>query len=132
MPLKELEAAMKKQPKFVRTVRHNKHPVIMNPSYGNKFDEYKIIGLAKLETRAKLVRENKEFGEKIQSIKRSEVEEKEQSKSQEDLYNEESIYAKFTTAEDNKIMPEFHSVEWNKKINVISKFKDERLSLIHI
>jgi exodeoxyribonuclease-1 len=127
MPLKELEAAMKKQPKFIRTVRHNKHPVIMNPSYGNKFDEYKIIGLSKLETRAKLVRENKEFGEKIQSIKRSEVEEKEQSKSQEDLYNEESIYAKFTTAEDNKIMPEFHSVEWNKKINVISKFKDERL-----
>jgi len=127
MPLKELESAMKKQPKFIRTVRHNKHPVIMNPSYGEKFDEYKVIGLAKLETRAKLVKENNEFGEKIQSIKRLEVEEKEQSKSQEDLYNEESIYAKFTTAEDNKIMPEFHSVEWNKKINVISKFKDERL-----
>jgi len=127
MPLKELESAMKKQPKFIRTVRHNKHPVIMNPSYGEKFDEYKVIGLAKLETRAKLVKENNEFGEKIQSIKRLEVEEKEQSKSQEDLYNEESIYAKFTTAEDNKIMPEFHSVEWNKKINVISKFKEERL-----
>ena len=46
------------------------------------------------------------------------------------MYNEESIYAKFTTAEDNKIMPEFHSVEWNKKINVISKFKDERLQYI--
>ena len=99
----------------------------MNPTYGNKFDEYKIIGLAKLEARAKLVRENKQFGEKIQSIKRSEAEEKEQSKSQEDLYNEESIYAKFTSAEDNKIMPEFHSVEWDKKIHVISKFKDERL-----
>ena len=24
-------------------------------------------------------------------------------------------------------MPEFHNAEWNKKINVISKFKDERL-----
>ena len=57
------------------------------------------------------MRENKEFAEKIQSIKRSEAEEKEQNKSQEDLYNEESIYAKFTTAEDNKIMPEFHSTE---------------------
>ena len=69
MPLNELEAAMKKQPKFIRTVRHNKHPVIMNPSYGDKFDEYKIIGTAKLEARAKQVRENKEFAEKIQSIK---------------------------------------------------------------
>tara|TARA_B110000914_G_C15282700_1_gene362874 strand:- start:54 stop:695 length:642 start_codon:yes stop_codon:yes gene_type:complete len=127
MSIQDLTAAMKKQPKFIRTVRHNKHPVIMNPSYGDKFDEYKLIGTAKLEARAKLIRENKQFAEKIQSIKRSEAEEKEQSKSQEDLYNEESIYAKFTTTEDNKIMPEFHNAEWNKKINVISKFKDERL-----
>ena len=55
-----------------------------------------MIGTAKLKSRAKLIRENKEFAEKIISIKQSEAEEKEQSKSQEDLYNEESIYAKFT------------------------------------
>ena len=127
MPINELEAAMKKQPKFIRTVRHNKHPVIMNPSYGDKFDEYKLIGTAKLEARAKIIKENKDFAEKIESIKRSEAEEKEQSKSQEDLYNEESIYAKFTTPEDNNIMPEFHSTDWDKKLQVISKFKDERL-----
>jgi exodeoxyribonuclease-1 len=127
MPIQELTAAMKKQPKFIRTVRHNKHPVIMNPSYGDKFDEYKMIGTAKLQARAKLVKENKEFAEKIISIKRSEIEEKEQSKSQEDLYNEESIYAKFTSNEDNKIMPEFHSVDWDKKLSVLAKFKDERL-----
>ena len=99
----------------------------MNPSYGDKFEEYKVIGTAKLKARAEIVRKNKEFAEKIQSIKRSEIEEKEQSKSQEDLYNEESIYAKFTTAEDNKLMPEFHFAEWDKKLSVISKFKDERL-----
>ena len=118
---------MKKQPKFIRTVRHNKHPIIMNPSYGDKFDEYKAIGTTKLQARAEQIRANKEFAEKIISIKRSEAEEKEQSKSQEDLYNEESIYAKFTTAEDNKVMPEFHRVDWDKKLSVISKFKDERL-----
>ena len=127
MSLKELEAAMKKQPKFIRTVRHNKHPVIMNPSYGDKFEEYRVIGTSKLKVRAELIRKNKEFSDNIQSIKRSEIEEKEQSKSQEDLYNEESIYAKLTSTEDNKVMPEFHSVEWDKKLSVISKFKDERL-----
>tara|TARA_X000001036_G_scaffold206226_1_gene193823 strand:- start:148 stop:789 length:642 start_codon:yes stop_codon:yes gene_type:complete len=127
MSIQELTAAMKKQPKFIRTVRHNKHPVIMNPSYGDKFDEYKMIGTAKLETRAKLLKENKEFAQKIISIKRSEVEEKEQSKSQEDLYNEESIYAKFTSTEDNKVMPEFHKVDWKKKLSVLNKFRDERL-----
>ena len=127
MSIQDLTSAMKKQPKFIRTIRHNKHPIIMNPSYGDKFDEYKIIGTAKLQARAELVRENKEFAEKITSIKLSEAEEKEQSKSQEDLYNEESIYAKFTSTEDNKIMPEFHTAEWDKKLSILSKFKDERL-----
>ena len=127
MPLKELEAAMKKQPKFIRTVRHNKHPVIMNPQYGNKFEEYEIIGPTKLKERAKLVKENKNFSDNVSTIKRLEFEEKEESKSQDDLYEEESIYTKFTTTEDNKLMPEFHSVTWDKKLSVISKFKDERL-----
>ena len=127
MSIQELTSAMKKQPKFIRTVRHNKHPIIMNPSYGEKFDEYKIIGTAKLQSRAKLIKENKEKKKKIASIKRSEAEEKEQSKSQEDLHNEESIYAKFTSTEDNKVMPEFHTVDWEKKLSVLSKFKDERL-----
>ena len=40
-----------------------------------------MIGTAKLQARAKLVKENKEFAEKIISIKRLEIEEKEQSKS---------------------------------------------------
>ena len=99
----------------------------MNPQYGKKFDEYKIIGSSKLQERANLIKGNNEFAEKISTIKRLESEEKEQSKSQEDLYEEESIYTKFTTAEDNKIMPEFHSVNWDKKLSIISKFKDERL-----
>ena len=127
MPISELTAAMKKQPKFLRTVRHNKHAIIMNPSYGDKFDEYKLIGTKKLEERAKIIKNSKKFAEKVSSIKRSEVEEKEQTKSQVDLYNEESIYAKFTSSEDNKIMPEFHNAAWNKKLHVVSKFKDERL-----
>ena len=53
MPIAELRAEMKKQPKFIRTVRHNKHPVLMNPSYGEKFDEYKLIGSSKLGGKSK-------------------------------------------------------------------------------
>ncbi len=127
MPTKELEVALKKQPKFLRTVRHNKHPVIMNPVYFEKFEEYKLIGLKKLEERAKKIQENEHFSEKIKTIKLSEIKEKEQFKSQEDVYNEESIYTKFTSSEDNRIMPEFHDASWDKKLSVITKFKDERL-----
>ena len=128
MPIQELTLAMKKQPKFIRTVRHNKHPVIMNPNYGTIFDEYKIIGLKKLKERANLIKENKDFAEKITSIKQSEIEEKEYTKSQEDLTPEESIYDfSQSKKEDNKIMSEFHSQNWDKKLSVISKFNDERL-----
>ena len=128
MPTQELTAAMKKQPKFIRTVRHNKHPVLMNPSYGKMFDEYKIIGLEKLKERANLIKDNKEFAEKIITIKQLEVEEKEQTKSQEDLTPEESIYDfSQSKKEDNKVMSEFHSQNWDKRLPLISKFKDERL-----
>ena len=127
MSIQDLTVAMKKQPKFIRTVRHNKHPILMNSSYSEKFDEYKTIGVAKLIERAKIIKDNHQFAEKILTIKRLEAEEKEQFKSQEDLLSEESIYTKFTSAEDNKIMPEFHKTDWDKRLSVLSKFKDERL-----
>ncbi len=126
----DLAIAMKKNPKFLRTIRHNKHPIIMNPSYSNEFEEYKIIGSEKLSARAKIIKSNKDFAKKISLIKQEEVEEKEQSKSQEDMYTEESIYTKFSSSEDNKLMSEFHNVEWNKKLSLLSKFKDERFQYL--
>jgi len=90
MPVTDLKVAMGKNPKFLRTIRHNKHPIIMNPSYGNEFDEYKMIGAEKLASRAKMIKENTKFAEKISQILQDEVEEKEQTKSQEDIYEEES------------------------------------------
>ena len=127
MPVADLKVAMGKNPKFLRTIRHNKHPIIMNPSYGNEFDEYKMIGAEKLASRAKMIKDNTKFAEKISQILQDEVEEKEQTKSQEDIYEEESIYTKFTSNEDNKMMPEFHKAEWDKKLSVLGKIKDERL-----
>jgi exodeoxyribonuclease-1 len=127
MSIAELTVAMKKNPKFLRTVRHNKHPVIMNPSYGNKFEEYKEIGLEKLAERAKLIKADKDFAEKISTIKQDEANEKENSKSQEDIYNEESIYKGSISFDDYKITPDFHKLEWEKKLPILSKIKDERL-----
>ena len=127
MPVADLKVAMGKNPKFLRTIRHNKHPIIMNPSYGNEFDEYKMIGAEKLASRAKMIKDNTKFAEKISQILQDEVEEKEQTKSQEDIYEEESIYTKFTSSEDNKMMPEFHKADWDKKLSVLGKIKDERL-----
>ncbi len=127
MSLQALKEAMRKQPKFLRTIRHNKHPVIMNPSYADSFEEYRILGAKRLSQRASKIKNNKEFKDKVLLILKEEAEEKELLKSQEDIYNEESIYKKFTSKFDNNMMPKFHEADWSKKFNVIDKFEDERL-----
>jgi exodeoxyribonuclease-1 len=127
LSLKDLRKELKKTPKVIRTIKHKKHPIIMNVSYGINFDVYKKIGLEELCQRAKLIKENKEFSKKVSEILNEEAMEKHDFDSQEEVYAEESIYKKFTTKEDNAIMPIFHKAEWEEKFLVLQKFKDERL-----
>ena len=55
------------------------------------------------------------------------AEEKEQSKSQEDIYAEESIYKKFTSNKDTALFPSWHAAPWKEKLKLLDKFDDERL-----
>ena len=98
----------------------------MNANYGANFDNYKQLGLPKLKERAKLIRENKDFANKVSSILEDDIREKQELDSQLDVYAEESIYKKFPSREDSAIMPEFHKVEWKDKFLVLQKFKDAR------
>jgi len=115
-----------KKPRVIRTIKHKKHPIIMNPSYGVNFDNYKQLGISQLKRRAKLIRENKDFANKVSLILEDDIREKQELDSQLDVYAEESIYKKFASKEDSAIMPEFHRVEWKDKFSVLQKFKDER------
>ena len=45
MPIQVLTEELKKSPKVLRTCCHNKYPIVMNPSYIDHFEEYKIIKL---------------------------------------------------------------------------------------
>ena len=99
----------------------------MNSSYGMNFDSYKQLGIKKLRERAKLIRENKEFAKKVSAILDDDAREKQESESQTDIYAEETIYKKFASDHDSKIMPEFHNVDWKDKFSVLQKFKDERM-----
>ena len=98
----------------------------MNASYGTNFDNYKQLGIKKLKERAKLIRENKDFANKVSLILEDDIREKQELDSQLDVYAEESIYKKFASKEDSAIMPEFHRVDWKDKFSVLQKFKDER------
>ena len=127
LSIQELKKELDKKPKVIRTIKHKKHPIIMNPSYGMNFNSYKQLGIKKLKERAKLVRENKEFGKKVAMILDESAREKQELDSQLDIYPEESIYKKFALEHDNKVMPEFHKADWKDKFSVLKKFKDERM-----
>ena len=127
LSIKALKKELDKKPKVIRTIKHKKHPIIMNPSYGINFDNYKQLGIKKLEERAKLVRDNKEFAKKVTTILDEEARERQELDSQMDVYPEESIYIKFASDYDNKIMPEFHKADWKDKFSVLQRFKDERM-----
>ena len=125
MPIEVLKVELKKAPKVLRTCRHNKHPIVMNPSYIDHFEEYKMIGIKKLSERAEIVKKNKKFAQKVEVILRDEVQDKAETQSQEDICEEESLY-NFPPLEDNKILPGFHEVDWEKKLVYLQKFKDKR------
>ena len=114
------------KPKAMRLIKYKKHPIIMNATYGTNFDVYKQLGLPKLKERAKLIRENKDFANKVSSILEDDIREKQDLDSQLEVYAEESIYKQFPSKEDSAVMPEFHKVDWKDKFLVIQKFKDER------
>ena len=80
-----------------------------------------------IKKRAKLVRDNEKFSQNILTALREIAEEKEQSKSQEDIYAEESIYNKFTSNKDTALFPAWHAAPWKDKLRLLDKFEDERL-----
>jgi len=127
LSMQALKKELDKKPKVIRTIKHKKHPIIMNASYGLNFDNYKQLGMKKLKERAKLLRENKEFIKKVSTILDDDARERQELDSQMDIYPEESIYKKFASDYDNKIMPEFHKADWKDKYSVLQKFKDDRM-----
>ncbi len=127
MSINELKNEMKKTPKFLRTIRSNKAPIILDAMYGMKVEPYNALDPELIKKRAKLVRENEKFSQNILTALREIAEEKEQSKSQEDIYAEESIYKKFTSNKDTALFPAWHAAPWKEKLKLLDKFEDERL-----
>ena len=127
MSINELKTEMKKTPKFLRTIRSNKAPIILDAEYAMKVEPYNAMDPSLIRKRAKLVRVNEKFSQNILTVLREIAEEKEQSNSQEDIYAEESIYNKFTSNKDTALFPAWHAASWQDKLKLLDKFDDERL-----
>ena len=122
-----LKEAMKKSPKIMRSVKHNKHPIIMSPNYASQFDVYKEIGLQKLKERAEMIRANEDFSKRVSAILFEEAQEKKELDSQLDLYAEETLYSGgFPDDKTKMTFKEFHKAEWKDRLYIADKMKDER------
>ena len=127
MDMSILKEAMRKSPKILRSLKHNKHPIIMSPNYALNFDNYKQIGLNILNERAEKIKQNKEFANKVSRILLEEFQEKEDMDSQLDILAEESIYKRGLNIDPKtkQAMNEFHKAEWKDKLSIADKIKDE-------
>ena len=124
----DLKKAMKKSPRFYKTIKSNKAPIILDRSYGLKADPYKKIGLNLINKRAELMKANEKFSQDICNILKEVADEKIETSSQEDIEPEESIYSGgFTSAKDQALFPKFHTGDWKEKFALLDKFNDERL-----
>ena len=127
LSISDLKAEMKKTPKFLRTIRSNKAPIILDASYAMKVEPYNTIDPALIKERAELVKNNEKFSQNILNALREIAEEKQQITTQEDITAEESIYTKFTGPKDTTLFPKWHASSWKDKLAMLDKFEDERL-----
>tara|TARA_B100001996_G_scaffold190197_1_gene145457 strand:- start:1105 stop:2550 length:1446 start_codon:yes stop_codon:yes gene_type:complete len=124
----DLKKEMKKSPRFYKTIKANKSPIILDKSYGLKVDLYQKIGENLLNKRAELMKKNEKFSKDICNILREAAEEKNETASQEDIEPEESIYSGgFTSSKDQALFPKFHNGDWKEKFALLDKLEDERL-----
>ena len=126
LSVSEIKTAIKKL-KFLRTIRSNKAPIILDASYGLQAEPYSNLDLDLIKERAKLVTSNEKFSQNVLAALRETAEEKAQFDSQEDLLAEETIYKKFTPQKDTALFPKWHAASWKDKLILLDKFEDERM-----
>ena len=129
LSVNQLRDILKKfSPKALRVLKTNKAPVVLNKEYALKQKPYSDLDSATIKKRAKLVRENENFCKNIQIIHREAAEEKAQTKTQEDLLPEETLYEKFIPNKDTALFKTWHSSSWEDKLRLLDKFTDKRCS----
>jgi exodeoxyribonuclease-1 len=124
----ELKEEMKKTPKFLRTVRSNKAPVLLAASYGMKVEPYNSIDPDLIKKRAEMIKSNEKFAIDVCNILRENAEEKIDTSSQLDIEPEESLYSGGFERlnKDQYLFEKWHQADWKTKFSLLSKFHDDR------
>ena len=127
----ELKQALFSTPTKIRQVSLNKMPVVLTKDYFSSLNDYKDLGIEEISERAKLVKENQEFCNKVFEILTERVREKQQSSSQdENDYFPEKFIHKSTIEMKQKDKPlffQFQKGDWNEKAKIYNNFEDNVL-----
>ena len=105
-----------------KKLRLNKQPAILKSDYVINKEPYKDIGMNELQLRKELL-ESHDLKKNINKILTIEANNFEQISE----YEEETIYSDGIIFQDKIIMEDFDKVDWEKKWNFATKFKDPRL-----
>ena len=105
-----------------KKIKLNKQPAVLDFNYSINRSPYNEIGLEELKKRKDKIK-NEEFLGNFKKILITESENYETNYE----FEEETIYSEGINFSDKIIMEDFDKVEWEKKWDFASKFKDPRL-----
>ena len=127
----ELKQALFSSPVKIRQISLNKMPIVLSKEYFASLDDYKDIGLEEISKRAKLVKENQEFCNKVFEILAEKVKEKKETSSQdeEDYFPEQFIHESSIkmSKDDRVIFYQFQKGSWEEKAKLYNSFQDNVL-----
>ena len=127
----EMKQALFSSPAKIRQVSLNKMPSVFSKEYFNSLDDYKELGIEEISKRAKIIKENQDFCNKVFEILAEKVKEKKETSSQDeqDYFPENFIHQSSIkmSREDKGIFYKFQSGNWDEKAKLYNNFQDNVL-----
>jgi len=128
-----LKESLKSSPKFIRTCKSNRAPIIMNSEFALLDDDYKSLGMSELKKRYNILKKHKEeLSGRIRDIVEEQYLEK-QEFNQEQLQPEEKIYLLTgkISKEERNLMNQFNQQNtFHEKKRIFNLFKTDDIKIL--
>ena len=121
----ELAFRLNSQPKPIRSMRCNACPIIMPAADAPEITVGKNTPLEELEKRAEFLAANEQLRNQL-----IEILEAEKTDYPTSIYVEKQLYEGFFSQQDQALLEQFHSTEWESRLSIVNMFEDIRLKKI--
>jgi len=122
LPVEKLIEVLNKRPKVIRSVRANAQPIFMPADLAPRSIGARTLGGDELQRRVRVIRQNRDFQERVGQALSGRYPQKEPSP-----HVEERIYNEFPSAADLRTIDRFHRRDWSERPMFAGRLADERL-----